>query len=178
MGVSAAGLLILAVFLTGTLTMFRAELLGNLLISNAAREASRLAGDRVRTEISLKGATISTGGGSCTLTLTGDNTGATSIVDFPSMDFIILFPEGMNMPQQLIYSTGGSPVSTGGWVKGLGSVLNPDLYQPGILNPAETIVATAKLYLPMPGDTSATVVLGAPNGITDSLSFGLSSPCP
>ena len=158
--------------------MFRTGLFGDVLISDATKDASRLLGERARTEISLRSAAIGTANGICTLTVTGDNIGATSIDDFSRMDLIVQFSEGVNVPQRFAYTTGASPVSTGDWVKDLNLASNPDLYEPGILNPGEAIKATAKLDLPSAGDTSGTVTLGTPNGVIDTLSFGLVTPCP
>ncbi len=178
MAASAAGLLIFAVFLTGNASRFQADLFSNALIGSATKEASRISGERVRTEISLLTSAISTADNKCTLAVTGDNAGSVSIVDFASMDFIVLLSEGMNSPQRLTYSTGDVPNSTGDWTKKLGSVMSPDLYEPGIFNPGETMVATGRLALPVAGDTAGVVVLGTPNGVTDSLPLSIVTPCP
>ena len=86
MGAAIAGLLIMAVFFTGVLMMFRTTLFGNVIISNSMKEANQLSGEQARTDIRLTGASITTGDGYCKLTVTGDNKGAISISDYDRMD--------------------------------------------------------------------------------------------
>jgi len=169
--------LILAVFLTGVLMMSRTTLFGNMLTSNAMKESAQLLGERARTEMSLKTPTITTADGSCTLTVTGDNTGSTAITDFPLMDVIVQFAPGANDPQRLNYTTGDSPPSTGDWAKNLTPFSTSDKFQPGIFNPGETVIIKAKLAATVVGDTTGTVTVAAPNGVIDTASFSLTTPC-
>ena len=157
---------------------FRSTLAGNVATGGALREAAQFEGEQSRTELGLTGALISTAGGDCILTVTGDNDGATSISDFSDMDVIVQFAEANNPPQQLSYTTGDTPSSTGNWAKILTPFSTSDKFQPGIFDPGDTIVIQAQLSLPVAGDTTGTVTIGAPNGVIDTLSFSLSTPCP
>ena len=155
--------------------LFRSTLFGNVVTSNAIKEATQLVGERNRTEISIQSAAINTSSGSCILVVTGDNEGATSVSDFSMMDVIVQFGEANNYPRRFTYTTGDSPSSAGDWAKEL--VSTSDLFQPGIFNPGEIIVIRGKLSLPEANDTAGTVTVGTDNGVIDTASFSITTPC-
>ena len=175
MGAALAGLLVLGVLFSGALILFRIDLLGNRLVTDAVRDASEVAGEQVRTQISLTGDQVTNAGGSCELTATADNTGATSIATFDEMDLIIQFTTGDNLPQLLTFVTGDTP-STGEWAKR--SIAGP--FEPGIWNPDELMVLKARLsQLTGTGTTAIALTLGAPNGVTDlTTTDAFALPCP
>ena len=168
----------MAVFMAGALTTFRTGLAGQTAMGQATKQAAKDAGERARTRIVLTTVSLSTAGGTCILTVTGDNIGATSIAEFSRMDMIVQLAEGNNSPQRLTYITGDTPASAGQWTVALGSASTADLYEPGILNPGEAITAKARLDLTVAGDTRATVTLGTPNGAAVAKSLNLITPCP
>ena len=89
MGASIAGLLILAVFLTGALMLTRSTLFSNVVTSNAIKEAAQLAGERARTEIGITSSSTTTVFRCSTkLQITVDNTGSVTISDFDKMDIV------------------------------------------------------------------------------------------
>ncbi len=126
MGAALAGLLILAVFITGTLTMSRTNLFGNVLVTETTKEAIRLSGERARTVIDVTSTAVT---GPCTVTLTVDNAGSTSISDLSQMDVIAQFPAGNNVPQRLTHALSGAVV--GEW----SAISISGLFQPGIVDP-------------------------------------------
>lgn len=176
MAAAIAGLLILAVFLTSAVTVARSGLVGTAAVSGALQEATRLDGQQFRTEISFDDAAINTDDGNCNLTVTGDNTGAVSIVDFSMMDVIVQLTQGNNAPQSLEYTTGGTPSSAGDWAKPVTSA--SDKFELGLFNPGETMVIKAMLSLTVGGDTSGEVTVSTPDGVTDTATFSLTTPCP
>lgn len=90
MVVSITGLLVMAVFFAAMLDTFRSNLVGDMLVGPAIKEATYVSGERNRTEIGITGGpTLSASSVECTLRMTGDNTGATSMFDFSSMDLIL-----------------------------------------------------------------------------------------
>ena len=163
MGAAIAGLLIMAVFFTGVLMMFRTTLFGNVIISNSMKEANQLSGEQARTDIRLTGASITTGDGYCKLTVTGDNKGAISISDYDRMDIILQFDQASNAPQALSYNSGNT-ASTGDWTSRL--VAPYDKFEPTIFNAGETITIEGRLSSLVTGDESALVTVGAPTGVT------------
>ena len=78
MASTLAGLLILAMFLTTSLITFRSTLFGDVAVSSSSREASKVMGDKARTEITIDSAVGDT---FCSLTLMVLNTGATRVLD-------------------------------------------------------------------------------------------------
>jgi len=180
MGIALAGLLIIGVLFSGALIIFRSELLGNLLVTDALKEASELTGEQVRTRIDLTDFEIDTGDGKCILTVTGDNTGATSIADLGKMDVIVQFTTkfttGDNPPQRLTYVTGDKPSTTGDWAKR--SISGE--FEPGIWNPDETLILKGWLNLALGSvDITATVTVATPRGVTDTITASdvLTLPC-
>ena len=166
MGATIAGLLISAFFFTGALMMFRTTLYGNVLIGDTTRESIRISGERARTEIKI----ISIVGGGCSLTITVDNTGSTSIANVSLMDVIVQFPASNNSAQRLTYDQAGPP-GIGEWTVNLIS----GQFQPGIFDPGETMTIGAQLSLVEAG--AGTVTVGSHNGIIDTGAFPTLSPC-
>ena len=176
MGTALAGLLIIGVLLSGALIIFRSDLLGNLLVTDAVKESSQLTGEQVRTRINLTAASIDTGDGNCNLTVTGDNTGSMSIADFDKMDVIVQLTTGDTLPQRLTYVTGDTPSTTGDWAKRSIS----GQFEPGIWNPDEELVLKGRLDLSLGTvDTIATVTVATPNGVIDTFTTTdvFSVPC-
>lgn len=179
MGIALAGLLIIGVLFSGALIIFRSDLLGNLLVTDAIKETSQLTGEQVRTRIDLTAVSIDTGDGNCNLTVTGDNTGSTSIADLDQMDAIVQFTTGDNLPQSLTYVTGDTPSATDGtgdWAKRSIS----GQFEPGIWNPDEELVLKGILDVSLGTvDTFATVTVSTPNGVTDTFTTTdvFSVPC-
>jgi len=167
MGVALAGILILAVFVGGVLVMFRTTLYGNLLVSGATKSSAQLVGERARTVI---GITSTTGDGACNLTVVVENTGATTITDFSLVDFIVEFSVGINPPRGMIYSS-SEPPDFGEWV--VSSITGP--FEPGSFNPGETMTLNAKISMIEASD--GTLTIGTPNGIIDTASFPMLTPC-
>ncbi|MCH7799958.1 MAG: hypothetical protein IIC24_00285 [Chloroflexi bacterium] len=173
MASSLAGLLIMGVFFTGALMMFHTSLFGNVLISNAMKEAVDLSGDRARTAIEIPS---SIGDGTCNLTINIANTGTTAISGFSKMDIIVQFVTGNNSPHKLTFAKGNSPANEGEWTV---SAISGQ-FEPGILNPGEILTVKAKLALVEA--SSGVLTVGTPNGITDTRTFpssgsAVSAPC-
>ena len=132
-------------------------------MSGATRSSGHLVGERVRTVI---GITSVTGDGTCNLTVEVENTGATSITntDFELVDFIVEFSVGTNLPRQMIHSSSG-PLNFDEWT--VTSITGP--FEPGSLNPGESMTLNAKLS--MIEDSDGTLTIGTPNGIIDTALF-------
>jgi len=167
MGPTIAGLLILALFITTSLVTFRSTLLGTVAVSGATREATRVLGENSRTEISIDSALGDT---FCSFTLVVLNPGATRVLDISGMDVIVQFGVGNNVAQRLSYVAAG-PVVVGQWTD---TDLTGD-FEPGILNPEESLTIDGKALLIELGD--ATITVATPNGITDSIELVGMNPC-
>ena len=164
MGATIAGLLIMAVFFTGALMLFRTTLFGNVIVDNAMKESTQIEGARARTTISIISTTADNVTG--TLKVEVKNTGSTSVPNLSTGDVIVQFPGGNNNPQRLTY-TESSLLSPGQWTATM--TATSDKHEPGIFNPGEVVTINAILL--ETGDATGTVTIGTPNGITDSASF-------
>lgn len=170
MGAAISGLLIMAVFFSSALMMFRTTLFGEVLISNAMKEITRLSGEQARTNITILSASVE---GGCTLKVAVKNLGSTSVEEFRQMDVIVQFQGTENTPQGLGYVAAG-PVAPGKWAKSLDPV--QDGFQPGVLDPQETMIIEAKLSVA--ATDTGTVLVGTPNGVTTTAPFPQVVPCP
>ena len=169
MAAAVAGLLILGVFFTTEVMMFRANVYGNLVTTASTKQAVRLSGERARTIIEIDGTSTD---GLCNLTVDLENKGAVSLVDPSRMDVIVQFPGGNNPPQRLAYAPSGPP-NLGEWA----SASISGAFNPGIFDPGEDMEINAKLLL-IAGDPTGTVTVATPNGVIATASFPAVSPCP
>ena len=167
MASTLAGLLILAMLLTTSMTTFRSTLFGELAVSAASREASRALGDFARTGILIDSAVGDT---FCSLALVVINTGATRVLDIGKMDVIVQFGSGANAAQRLTYTPSGPP-AVGQWTEtGLSGS-----FEPGIFNPGESLTIDGKALLVETG--TGVITMGTPNGVTSSIELEAMAPC-
>lgn len=167
MGATLAGLLILALFITTSLVSFRSTLFGDVAVSGATREATRVMGENSRTEIAIDSVLGDT---FCSFTLEVLNPGAIRILDIGAMELIVQFGAGNNAAQRLAYVSSGPP-AVGEWT-------DTDLtgsFEPGIFNPEESLTIDGKALLIEPG--AANITVSTPNGITDSTELEGMNPC-
>lgn len=167
MAPTLAGLLILALFITTSMVSFRSNLFGDLAVSGAARDASRVMGENLRAEIAIDSVVGDT---FCSFTLVVTNPGATRVLDIGGMDLIVQFGTGNNVAQKLTYVSPG-PISVGEWT-------DTDLtgaFEPGIFNPEESLTIDAKALLVESG--TANITVGTPNGVTDTVELPAMAPC-
>ena len=162
----------MVVFFTGTLIMFRMNLIGDVLINTAMKESIDVSGDRARTAIEISSS--SSDDGLCDLTINIANTGTTAITDFSQMDIVVQFIIGNNTSANLTFAEDDA-LNLGEWkVSSISGQM-----EPGILNPGETLTVEAKLNLAEEG--SGVLTVGTPNGITDTRPFpslgSTTSPC-
>tara|TARA_B100000586_G_C20113127_1_gene431223 strand:+ start:765 stop:1307 length:543 start_codon:yes stop_codon:yes gene_type:complete len=180
MGTSLAALLIMAVFFTGVILMYRTTLAGNVAVSSAIREASNSAVERARTNLRVDNLRTDR----CEVVIEIQNVGGVAISDYGDMDVIVTmdtFEEEL-MARRFQYSAALVPNS---WVLDIDADLYP--YEPSTLNPGESGTLTVNWHLtaqvpPPPlgyGETRA-VTIGAANGSTIDFApprGNLMSPC-
>ena len=169
MAAAVAGLLILGVFFTSQMMVFRANVYGNLVTTDSTKQVVRLSGERARTIIEIEDTSTD---GLCNLTVDVKNNGAVSLVDPARMDVIVQFPGGNNAPQRLTYA-GSGPPDLGEWA----STSISGSFDPGIFDPGEDMQIDAKLSLNA-SDPTGTVTVATPNGVIATASFPAVSPCP
>ena len=167
MAPTLAGLLILALFITTSLVSLRSTLFSNVAVSGATRDASRVMGENSRTEIAIDSVAGDT---FCSFTLVLTNPGATRVLDIGGMDVILQFGTGNNLAQRLTYVPSG-PLSVGQWT----DTSLTGSFEPGILNPEESLTIDGKVLLIEPG--TAVITVGTPHGSTDSFELAGMAPC-
>jgi len=154
MGPSIAGLLVMAVFFSGLMILFRATLLGEMVVSRAMTDSAQYSLRRSNTDLRITNANMVLGN-ECNVAVVVENRGKTSIVDFPHMDVIVQFSGGNNISQRLTYNSSGSPSSSGEWARSFPAGSN--LFEPGIFNPGETMLVSGQLTL-LPGVASGSYI--------------------
>ncbi|MBC8279669.1 MAG: hypothetical protein H8E48_02680 [Chloroflexi bacterium] len=167
MASTLAGLLILALFLSTSLITFRSTVFGDVAVSSATRYASKVMGENSRTEITIDSVVGDT---FCSFTVDLIDTGSTRVLEIGMMDVIVQFATGNNLAQKLSYVSSG-PLSVGEWTD---TDLNGS-FEPGILNPGETLTLDAKALLVEPG--TATITVGTPHGVIDSIELEAMDAC-
>ena len=180
MGTSLAALLIMAVFFTGVILMYRSTLAGNVAVSSAIREASNSAVDRARTNLRI----VDLQTKQCNVELEIRNMGSIAISDYDDMDVIVTmdtFQEEL-MARRFQYSAALVPNS---WALDIDADLYP--YEPSTLNPGESGTLTVNWHLtaqvpppPLGYGEARAVTIGAANGSTTDFApprGNLMSPC-
>jgi archaellum component FlaF (FlaF/FlaG flagellin family) len=188
MGTSLAALLIMAVFFTGVILMYRTTLAGNVAVSSAIREASDRAADRVRTNLRI----VKLQTDKCEVAIEIQNEGTIAIDDYDDMDVIVTmdtFEEELKarrfqyndafaaLPQIL-------PSVPNSWSLAIDADVFP--YEPSTLNPGESGTLTVNWNLtaqdlsPLGYGEARAVTIGAANGSTTDFApprGNLMSPC-
>ena len=180
MGTSLAALLIMAVFFTGVILMYRTTLAGNVAVSSAIREASNSAVDRARTNLRV----VDLQTDRCNVVLEIQNVGAIAISDYDDMDVIVTMDTFQEELEARLFRYSAAVVPNS-WSLDIDADVFP--YEPSTLNPGEsgTLIVNWHLTAQVPppplgyGEARA-VTIGAANGSTTDFApprGNLMSPC-
>ena len=166
MGTSLAALLIMAVFFTGVILMYRTTLAGNVAVSSAIREASNDAVDRTRTNLRVTGLNTN----ECRIVIDIQNNGSIAISNPQDMDVIATMDtfQGVLEARRFQYDVTAAANS---WSLAIDEDIYP--FEPSVLNPGESGILTISWPLtavtPPPalgyGEARA-VTIGTANGST------------
>jgi hypothetical protein len=153
-------LILLATVSYATSSLGSADMIGNSF-KNAVEKA-RLIG---RTDIRATGALTNANGSAVVITLS--NEGNTSLRNFRRWDVIVRYQNGATA--WIPYSTSAVP----GWSDN-GTFLNggPDIFEPGILNPAETLKINVRLSPAVADNTTNLAVISTDSGVNTQIAFG------
>ena len=166
MGQSIATLLILAVLFTGVLVGTSATLFGDDAIESAIKEATYLEGERARTATSIVSTKASNVFRCDTkVQMAIDNIGDVSITDFDQMDVLTWYtPEsGDQVTRRFSYTIGNMGKEQWAIVD-----IAPDTINPGMWDPDEAATIAWRFGEPPQQGTSGYLIVGTPNGISDS----------
>ena len=155
----------IALILLATVSYATSSLDSADLISNSFKNAVARAGEISRTEITATGATTADGGSEVEVTLKND--GNTAVRNFSRWDVIVRYQGGTTV--WIPYSASAVP----GWSDN-GTFLNggADIFEPGILNPAETLRITMRLSPAVADNTTNLAIISTDSGVKTQRSFG------
>ena len=151
MGSSLAALLIMAVFFTGVILMYRTTLSGNVGVSRSIREASNDSLERTRTNLQITSLfTSDQRGEQCNVFAEVDNIGSVAIDDFANMDVIVTMDtfNGSLDTQRFPVTSPASAANSNSWSLAIDTDTYP--YEPLTLNPGESGLMT--INWPMTGN--------------------------
>mgnify|MGYP000031666213 FL=1 len=165
MAINIAGVIVVGVLIVVLAVLARTSIVATTLVGRSTLEGNYLNGEQVRTKFEF----VSARGGSGDLTLKLKNTGLTPVFDFSGMDFIVEYLDALSnqVVTRLTYTTG--VLANNEWKK---ISISPDSYQPGAWDPNETITLEALLSPTQKTDSTATVSITTPNGVSVDWSFG------
>lgn len=172
MSIAIAFLILAATMLTGIGLLAQGSFTAAADLSNAWKEMETRSGDIARTNIQALGATHSPP----LVDITLKNSGQEPALDFPSWDVVVEYYETDGTYHQvwLPYTTASSPGNNQWTVTGVykdAGTLDPEVFQPGILDSDEEMIIRIKLS-PAATDTPGNqVTVATPNGVSVSSSF-------
>jgi hypothetical protein len=154
----------IALILLATVSYATSSLDSADMISNSFKTMLEKAGEISRTEITATGATTANGSD---VEITLNNDGNTALRNFRRWDVIVRYQGGATV--WVPYSASATP----GWSDN-GTFLNggADIFEPGILNPAETLKIMMRLSPAVTENTTNLAVISTDSGVKTQRSFG------
>jgi len=154
----------IALILLATVSYATSSLSSADMISNSFKAMVERAREMSRTDIIAENATTADG---TTVEITLSNGGNTALRNFSRWDVIVRYQGGTTV--WVPYSASATP----GWSDN-GTFLNggADIFEPGILNPAETLKIIMRLSPAVTEDTTNLAVISTDNGINTQIAFG------
>ena len=136
--------------------------------SDALKEAAAVERDQLRTSMSVASASQITTVDYTTMTLGVDNPGALTLANRQVMDVIVIYTaqDGSSKTKWLPY-VATAPPGDNQWTI---SAISPAAYNPGLWDPGEQVTLKLRFTPPLKAASVATVSMGAPNGVTTSVS--------
>lgn len=168
MSLVIAGLLVVAVILSGFGLMAGSQVQAWYTQMEAMGAALERQGARARTALSAVSATATSDGSGTLVQVAVDNTGAETIHPPREMDVIVLYTavDGSTVLRRLVYTP--DPPGANEWTL---LSLSPDRGNPGMWDPDEQATLELNLVPPAKAGTTGLVVIGTPNGVTDRIHF-------
>ena len=166
-------LISMTIILVGTLTMAQSTLSSVDTISASWLQAEERVGEIRRTALSLVVVSVQPGGILVDITL--GNQGEVALNDFPRWDVVIQYTgSDSNYYIKRLPYTGGA-LGDNQWTKtGIfldAQASDPEIFEPGILNPDEEVVLQIKLNPAVKVGSTNLVSVVTPNGIVAQIIF-------
>jgi len=166
METSIPALFVAAIFMLGTVLVGRGGFIGmdNVGQSLRASEARNL--ERTGTELSVASTSIDGSGANVTITVRND--GQTPIGEYSRMDVLVqYFGETATRYDKWIAYTSGA-LASDTWTTG---TFTDDIFEPGILNPGETMEILVRVNPVVGAGTTNKAVIASEQGVTTQTLF-------
>jgi hypothetical protein len=154
-------LVIAALLMAATVLMARGGYLGADAIGQSLRNAEARYGAQNRTGLAVTDDAIDAAGANITLTVRND--GQTPLADFAGMDVVVQYfaESGARHDKWIAYTPGALAADT--WTAGN---FQNDVFEPGILNPGESMDVTIRVNPVVGAGTTNWAILGTERGVT------------
>jgi len=152
-----------ALILLGTVSYATSSLSAVDVVAGSLKETTEQAMEIGRTDITATEATTVNG---TEVEVTLSNSGNTALRNFSKWDVIIRYQNGTT--QWIPYSA-----AVPGWsINGIFLNGSPEVFEPGIFNPAETLEINVSLSPAVADNTTNLAVISTDNGVNTRITFG------
>ena len=165
MGILVAGILIITTFLVASSLMFGSILNGSVEQTGALRELAVLKKQFTGSALNITSAAVDTPGGG-DVTVVVDNTGSESVFDFAEMDVILQYVNADNDTKLTHLRFNAAGAGANEWTVPVTGV-QPDSFNPNAWDSDEVLTIDIQVDPTIKSGTSAHVVVGTPQGVTD-----------
>jgi hypothetical protein len=154
-------LIIAAILMLATVFLARSGFLGMDAVGQDLRESENRYADRSRTGLAVTSTSIDGPGANVTFVVRND--GQTPIADFERMDVVLQYfgETGTRFDKWIAYTPGALASDT--WTTG---AFTDDLFEPGILNPGESVEILARVNPVVGAGSTNWAVIGSDRGVT------------
>ena len=153
--------MIAAIMMLATVLMARGGFLGADAIGQSLRESEARYAEQNRTGLTVTNASIDGAGANVTISVRND--GQTPVADFGGMDVVVqYFDELGGRHDAWIPNTSGA-LGSNTWAA---SAFQNDVFEPGILNPGESMDLTIRLNPVVGAATTNRAVIATERGVT------------
>ena len=170
-----SGMLVMAALLMSTIIIFSTVLETGTSQGMILGEAAELQQGQLHSLISIASAVPQDSGGGTDVTVQTDNTGGMSVGKFSQMDVVVQYTTQTGDPvsTRLPYVTGTPGIYEWSLCSGdpLVCSITPDIFNPNMWDPDERATLTLRLEPKMETNSTGTVIVGMPSGVTDSTNF-------
>ena len=154
-------LLIAAILMLSTVFMARGGFVGMDAVGQQLKQSETAIGAQNRTSLEATGSSIDPTGANITITVL--NNGQTNVSQYAQMDVVLQYfdENGVRYDKWIPYTSGALNADT--WTTG---TFTNDVFEPGILNPGESMEVTVRVNPPVGAGTTNRAVIGTENGVT------------
>jgi archaellum component FlaF (FlaF/FlaG flagellin family) len=154
-------LLIAAVLMLSTVFLARGGFVGMDAVGQSLKQSETSIGEQNRTGLTASAESID--GSGTNLTVTVLNNGQTDIGQFAQMDVVVQYfdESGIRYDKWIPYTSGALGADT--WTT---SNFQNDVFEPGILNPGESMDIVVRVNPAVGAGTTNLAIIGTGNGVT------------